>query len=103
MRFMRFNVLVGAGLLAFTGIAAAQTDTSAPGLEEIVVTARRMEERLQDVPISMTVLTQDQLNSNNITKAEDLATITPSLSVNNNFGTENATFAIRGFVQDAGT
>jgi len=33
----------------------------------------------------------------------DLANITPSLSVNNNFGNENASFAIRGFVQDAGT
>src|SRR6266705_1703963 len=72
-------------------------------IQEIIVTARRMEERLQDVPISITVFNQEQLNRNNVTNAVDLANITPSLSVNNNFGNENASFAIRGFVQDAGT
>jgi iron complex outermembrane receptor protein len=76
---------------------------SAPQLTEVIVTARRSEERLQDVPISITVLSQEQLTDNNITKAEDLATLTPSLSVNNNFGSENASFGIRGFVQDTGT
>src|ERR1700758_550902 len=101
MRFFTFRFLAGSSLLALTTAAVAQE--AGTGLEEIVVTARRMEERLQDVPISMTVFTQDQLSNRNITNAEDLANITPSLSVNNNFGSENASFAIRGFVQDAAT
>ena len=84
-------------------IQAQTAGDSGTSLEEIVVTARRTEERLQDVPISITVYTQEQLSRNNITDAVDLANITPSLSVNNNFGNENASFAIRGFVQDAGT
>jgi iron complex outermembrane recepter protein len=72
-------------------------------ISEIIVTARRTEERLQDVPISITVFNQEQLSNRNITNALDLATITPSLSANPNFGQENSSFAIRGFVQDAGT
>jgi iron complex outermembrane receptor protein len=49
------------------------------------------------------VFNQEQLSNRNVTNAVDLATITPSLSANTNFGQENSSFAIRGFVQDAGT
>jgi iron complex outermembrane receptor protein len=76
---------------------------AAASLTEIIVTARRFEERLQDVPISITVFNQEQLASRNIVNSQDLALYTPSLSANNNFGSQNASFAIRGFVQDIGT
>ncbi len=46
---------------------------------DIVVTARRQEEKLQDVPISITVLTAEKLANNNITSAKDIATYTPGL------------------------
>jgi iron complex outermembrane receptor protein len=72
-------------------------------LAEIIVTARRVEERAQDVPISMTVFNQQQLTNRNVVNAQDLATYTPSLSANSNFGSQNSSFAIRGFVQDIGT
>ena len=67
---------------------------------DIVVTARRVEERLQDVPISMTVFNQEQLSNRNVVSGTDLATYTPSLSANSRFGPETAAFAIRGFVQE---
>lgn len=70
---------------------------------EIVVTARRTEERLQDVPISITVYNQEQLANRNIVNSTDLATYTPSLAVNSRFGPEKASFAIRGFSQDLNT
>ncbi|WP_232494524.1 TonB-dependent receptor [Novosphingobium kaempferiae] len=70
---------------------------------DIIVTARRVEERLQDVPISMTVFNQTQITERNVVKAEDLARFTPSLAANSNFGSDNSTFAVRGFVQDIGT
>jgi iron complex outermembrane receptor protein len=67
---------------------------------DIVVTARRVEERLQDVPISITVFNQQQLSNRDVTNAADLATYTPSLSSNNKYGAENSTFSIRGFTQE---
>ena len=73
------------------------------GVEDIIVTARRTSERLQDVPISIKVFNQKQLANRDIVNASDLATYTPSLTTNNNFGSANTTFAIRGFVQDIGT
>lgn len=102
MRFRTFNLFAGAGLLALVSTAGAQTRPDA-SLEEIIVTARRVEERLQDVPISMTVFNQEQLTRRNVVNASDLANYTPSLSANTNFGSENTSFAIRGFTQDAGT
>ncbi len=73
------------------------------GLEEIIVTARRVEERLQDVPISMTVYNQQELANANIVNASDLAMLTPGLIANERFGADNSSFAIRGFTQELRT
>ena len=87
---------------AYAG-APAQDNQGAAALGDVVVTARRVEERLQDVPISITVFNQQKLTSANIVNSGDLARITPSLSTNSNFGSDNSSFAIRGFVQENGT
>ncbi len=79
-------------------VAAGQAE-----IEQIVVTARRREERLQDVPISISVFSQQQLSNHNVVNAQDLAAYTPSLSANTNFGAQNTSFAIRGFTEDIGT
>jgi iron complex outermembrane receptor protein len=81
--------------------APQQADEANPA--DIIVTARRVEERLQDVPISITVFNQAQIDNRNVTSGSDLATYTPSLSANTRFGTDNASFAIRGFTQEART
>jgi iron complex outermembrane receptor protein len=85
--------------------AAAQPDRSAEvqAPEQVIVTATRKEERLQEVPISITVISQQQLSNYNVVNAQDLAATTPSLSVSTNFGSQNSSFAIRGFEQDIGT
>ncbi|WP_161554156.1 TonB-dependent receptor [Stenotrophobium rhamnosiphilum] len=72
-------------------------------LEEIVVTAQRREQSLQDVPMSITVLDAKQIANANITNASDLAAYTPSMSTNQRFGADNATFSIRGFTQELRT
>jgi iron complex outermembrane receptor protein len=109
---IRLALAVGTVLTASIGanapaFAAAPADTGSNtkdlGLTEIIVTARRSDELLQDVPISISVYSQQQLTNLNVTNATDLANFTPSLSANSNFGSENTSFAIRGFVQDVGT
>ena len=70
---------------------------------DIIVTARRTDERLQDVPISITVFNQQQISNRNIVAPEDLALYTPSLSTNGVTGRENTSYSIRGFTQDPGT
>lgn len=72
-------------------------------LEEVVVSAQRRSENVMEVPISVTVLSAEQIANANITNPSELALYTPSLSANTLFGAENASFAIRGFVQDVRT
>lgn len=89
--------------LAALNFAPTWSAETVSTLDEIIVTARRVEESLQDVPISMTVMDPQQVADRNIVVASDLATYTPSLSVNQRYGSEKSTFAIRGFNQDQST
>ena len=86
-----------------TNATPARTARDGTVLSDVVVTARRVEERLQDVPISITVFNQQQISKLNIFNAGDLANYTPSLQSDSRFGSENTSFAIRGFVQDPET
>lgn len=86
--------------------ALAEEASSKSGIEEIAeitVTARRIEERLQDVPVAMSVFKQDQLDDANITNITDLTRYTPSLGANTRWGTDSASFTIRGFAQEQRT
>ncbi|MCX7863585.1 MAG: TonB-dependent receptor [Novosphingobium sp.] len=69
----------------------------------ITVTARRIEENIQDVSISITVLNEEAIARRNIFNAGDLGAYVPSLSTNANFGPEKSSFAIRGFIQEGRT
>jgi iron complex outermembrane receptor protein len=101
--FVRVLLLTTSLLGVSTAIPAYAQGAARGNESDIVVTARRVEERLQDVPISITVFNQQQLSNRNVVNAQDLAAYTPSLSVTTGFGAENSTFAIRGFVQETGT
>jgi iron complex outermembrane receptor protein len=57
--------------------ATASADTT---LEEVIVTARKRAENLQDVPISIDVYTGKELKNLAISQFEDYATVTPSLN-----------------------
>lgn len=85
---------------AFAQLANAPSVTA---LEEIVVTARRRDERLSDVPISIAVMNQSELQNLNIVNASDIALYTPGLTANTRFGDDNSSFAIRGFTQEMRT
>jgi iron complex outermembrane receptor protein len=70
--------------LALRNTAAADTATTdtdqagGSGLAEIVVTAQRREERLQDVPISVTAVTDASIQAQGITQVENLALVNSS-------------------------
>jgi iron complex outermembrane receptor protein len=83
----------GAGLHGAVAWAAAATSDAT--LEEVVVTARKRTENLQDVPISIDVFTSKDLQNLAISQFEDYATKTPSISfVSAGPGTQ--TFVMRG-------
>jgi iron complex outermembrane recepter protein len=75
----------------------AEADANAGGLETIVVTAQRREERAQTVPIAMSAFTGAALERRNITDALSLIQYVPNLIGSNNTGLGTAnTYFIRG-------
>jgi iron complex outermembrane receptor protein len=68
--------------LAAVGQAFAQnpsTDRSTDQIEEVVVTAQRREESLQDVPLSIVALGSETLKQNDVTEASRLEQLVPGL------------------------
>ncbi|HMP57195.1 MAG TPA: TonB-dependent receptor, partial [Novosphingobium sp.] len=94
-----------AASLVWTAPTFAQSSSSegASSANDIVVTARRVEERLQDVPISITVLSSEALANNNVTSAKDITLYTPGLVAQSRYGNDNVAFTIRGFSQEQRT
>jgi len=62
--------------------ASAQASADATQLEEIIVTATRRSERLQDVPLSITAFSQEELTTKGIVGYEGLARETPGVVLN---------------------
>src|SRR5580700_10099763 len=78
---------------------AATESAERAELQEVVVTATRHEEALSKVPISVTALTQDDMDMRGIKDFQDIARFTPGVSIDNS-GT-NA-ISIRGISSSAG-
>jgi iron complex outermembrane receptor protein len=68
-----------------TATAGATDDPDAQS-SDIIVTANKREERLQDVPISVAVVTGDQIVKQNVLEVTDLTRSTPSLNSAGPFG-----------------
>ena len=85
--------LLSCALVAWSSAVDAQS--SASNLEEVVVTARRLSENLQTVPIAITAFSSGRLREDNITSTQDLSMFVPSLAINNNVGFGGG-FALRG-------
>ena len=73
----------------------AAADSAADVLSEVVVTARKRSENLQDVPQNIDVYTSRDLESLHITQLEDYLTLAPSLSFIST-GPDQQRFFIRG-------
>ncbi|HET9335691.1 MAG TPA: TonB-dependent receptor [Sphingomicrobium sp.] len=80
--------------------AAAGQDTSAATQEGegelIVVTAQKREQRIQDVPISISVVDQEQILNSGASQLVDYAAYVPGLQVDNAGSPGRSTLSLRG-------
>jgi iron complex outermembrane receptor protein len=67
-------------------VDGAAAESQAAGADEIIVTANKREERLQDVPISVTVIGGGQIEKQNINEVTDLTRSAPALNSAGPFG-----------------
>ncbi len=84
-----------AGALGLWASLPAFAEEDASGIEEVIVTAQRTEESIQDVPIAVTALTGGMLEDRQVITPSDLQMNAPSVSFTpTNFGSYS--FSIRG-------
>ena len=86
-------------LAALTGSAFAQADAGATDSEisEIVVTATRRDQTLQNTPLAVTAISVEQIKQQSISSTADLMRVAPTLQVQGGQNETNATsFRIRG-------
>lgn len=89
---------------ATTTTAMAQSDRGAEStalkeavsLEEVIVTAQKRSEDIQEVPVAITALTADFMSNANIETANDIVAHVPNLQVQFPFGETQPVFSIRG-------
>ena len=77
----------------------AQSATPDIELEEIIVTAQKREQRLQDVPVSITALSAEQLVAFKLNSGTDLQKYTPNLRISNAGNEDQPKISIRGLSQ----
>lgn len=94
---LRSYALGGTALLAsisfMAGSAAAQ---EASQIEDIVVTARKQSERLQEVPIAITAMSAEEMQRRGIREVTDLSSIAPGLNIEKDQGRRFERPVIRG-------
>ena len=83
---------------------AAEAPAATGGLEEIVVTAQRRTEKLQDVPISISAFSSEQMDAQGVRNVDDIARLTPGITFQRTDARNTAmsSISIRGIASTAG-
>ena len=90
-------VLLLSGLSSQALMAQVTAETAvAAGDQEIVVTAQKRSERLQDVPISVSAIGGDAVRKQRLTSADDLVSKVANLQLTSTVGDGTPIFALRG-------
>ena len=88
--FFAFFALI---LTSNTSVSSQEEAVTSFGIEEIIVTARKREESLQDVPIAITAITE-ALNDSTIRTVADLSGFAPNVVISTGLGTRGRGSAI---------
>jgi iron complex outermembrane receptor protein len=90
--------VVGACAFGFAGVASAQSaGQDAPTtIDDIIVTAQKREQNLQDVPIVVTSLPAEVLQNAGVRDIKDLQILTPGMTVTSTSSEASTTARIRG-------
>lgn len=80
--------------------AQSGSDTQVRTLEEVIVTARRRDESLANVPLAITAMSAEQLTERQVATDSDLQAAVPGLTIRQTQGNNSLTYSIRGQTAD---
>ncbi|MFO1426806.1 MAG: Plug domain-containing protein, partial [Steroidobacteraceae bacterium] len=87
---------LGAVLGCSSALAADPRPGGAADVDEVTVTARKVEERLIDVPLTITAFSADEIAAAGQTSIRDVAESTPGLFISSSQGRSGDRIAMRG-------
>jgi iron complex outermembrane receptor protein len=95
-RYSRQLCIAVSTVLATGGVFGQDKPASTAVLAEVVVSAQKRAENLQEVPVSVTVLGADQIHELQISSGTEVARQTPNLRVSNLGNEDQPKFSMRG-------
>ena len=99
LRMSPIAIAIAATSLGTVGSLPLATPVQAQDslIEEVVVTARKRQESLQDVPVAVTALTPNQLERGSIQRTTDIDKMVPNVELHQTYiGSESLSATIRG-------
>jgi iron complex outermembrane recepter protein len=98
---MRTSIMKSVLLLAMASssslaFAQAAVEEANGGLEEIIVTATKRNENLQDVPVAVSAISAAALQAKGVFETSDLGNSMPNLQVSSPYGEQQPNFSVRG-------
>lgn len=94
---------LAAGTAAHAQAGSAPAAAAGPQLEEVVVTARKVEENIQETPVSVTAFNAASIEKLGMVTMTDIALRTPGLNYGNFGDTKLSPTSLRGVVSSAGS
>ena len=95
-------VYTSAAAVISPGIMAAENTSKGFGIEEVVVTARKREENLQDTPLSVAAFTANEMKVRQIHSSDQLSQITPNLSFSSQAPSSGSNASSQIFIRGIG-
>ncbi len=102
-RAFEFTVAIAAALAALAGAPTARAQQPAAtsgGLEEVIVTAQKREQNLQEIGISLSAVSGSDLTELGVVNATDITKSMPAVVLTQPNGPSSFSLAIRGVVQN---
>lgn len=99
-KFLVASLLASTAAMSAPALAQEAADEAVASGDEIVVTARRVEEDLQNVPAAITAFSANDLLERGIRTDADLQLNTPGLTIRQTQGNNSLTYSIRGQTAD---
>ncbi len=95
-RYGSFGAIIA---IAMCGTAQAQTADETGGFQDIIVTAQRTDQNLQDVPVSVTAVSSEDIVRKNINTATDLNRVAPNVQFDTGTG---GTTSLKPYIRGGG-
>lgn len=100
----KFSTVTAIGLAMMSAIwaneaVAQEASDDQGGIKDIVVTAQRRTEKLQQVPIQVAAFSSDKIEDAGITSTQDFVSLVPNVSLDESFTYLNSFVVVRGVTQ----